>query len=98
MIIHLKENSNPSLFLLRAAEIIKEPLGMTTEEIVETFYKLQIPTLRENKTAFDRSSGFSSLYNLARLAQQYIEEQNPNFEQFDLDPLINEDLINSIEE
>jgi NitT/TauT family transport system substrate-binding protein len=80
-----------------AAEIIKEQLEMTTEEVVETFAKLKLPNLRENKTAFDRSSGFASLYTLARKAQQYLEEQNPEMKQFDLEPLIYSDLINAIE-
>lgn len=79
-----------------AAEIIKDPLGMSTEEVAETFAKLRIPSLRDNKTAFNRSSGFASLYILGRQAQQYLEDQGVLTEFFDLEPLINASLIDSL--
>lgn len=85
-------NNNPE----EAAEIIKGPLNMTTEEVLETFDKLRIPSLRDNKTAFNRSSGFASLYIIGRLAQQYLEEQGVLIEYFDLDPLINSSIIDSL--
>lgn len=85
-------NSNPE----ESAEIIKDKLGMTTEEVVETFEGLRLVDLRDNLTAFDRNSGHSSLYNLSQLAQQYLEDQGVLDEPFPLDPLLNSNLIESI--
>lgn len=85
-------NQNPE----EAAEIMKEPLGLSKEEALATFKTFQIPDLRDNKTAFDRVSGFASLYNLGKLAKQYLEEQGILAEDFDLAPLINSSLVDSI--
>jgi len=79
-----------------AADIIKEKLGMTREEVIETFTKLQLANIRDNKIAFDRSSGFSSLYTLARQAQEYISTQNKKYKSFDFEPLIYSDIIESL--
>jgi len=79
-----------------SAEIMSEVLDMSPEEIIATFEGLRIPDFRENQTAFNRSSGFSSLYNLANLASQYLEEQGLIDSSFEVDRLINSTLIDSI--
>jgi len=57
------------------AEILAEPLGISPEEVVESFEKLKIPDFQDNLTAFNRSSGFQALHNLARQAEEYLRDQ-----------------------
>lgn len=79
-----------------AAEIMKDPLGLTTEEVLETFETFEIPDLRANQTTFDRNSGFASLHNLAKLAQQYLDDQGALEADFDVDDLINSEIVSSL--
>ena len=85
-------NENPE----ESAEIMSEVLGMSPEEVIATFDGLRIPDFRENKAAFNRSSGFSSLYNLASLAGQYLSDQGLIDASFDVGTLINSTLVDSI--
>ena len=64
-------NENPE----EAAEIMKEPFESDTDELLEGLSNLQITTHRDNQTAFDRNSGFASLYTGAKQAEQYLEEE-----------------------
>lgn len=64
-------NENPE----EAVEIMKEPFGNDSTELLEGLSKLQITTGRDNLTAFDRNSGYASLYTGAKQAEQYLEEE-----------------------
>lgn len=79
-----------------AAEILKDDMNMPAQEVIDTFKKLKIPDLRDNETAFDRSSGHASLYILGRLAQQYLKDQEIITTEFDIEPLLNTEIIRSV--
>lgn len=85
-------NENPS----EAAEILKDEMGMSELEIIETYKTLNLPNLEANINAFDPLAGHESIYNLARMAMKYLEEQNLIEEQIELEPLFNKEIVNSI--
>lgn len=85
--------SNPQ----ESAEIMKDKLEMSAEEVIETFNTLTIPDLRANQAAFNRSSGFSSLYNLVTVANQYLLDQGSGDEDLDPEKLINPSIIEAVE-
>lgn len=79
-----------------AAEIMKEPLGIEASELVESFEKLKIPTLRENKNAFDRSSAFESLFNLTNQSQQYLQKQGLIEDRLSTDSFLNSSIVDTL--
>ncbi len=79
-----------------SAQIMQESTGTSAEEILQTFKGLRVPTFAENQAAFNRSSGFSSLYNLAKLAGQYLQDQAIIGAEFDTDEVIYPELIESL--
>lgn len=85
-------NENPK----ESAEIMAEVLNMSGEQVLDVFSGLRIPDFRDNQAAFNRTSGFSSLYNLAKLASQYLEDQNLIDESFDTDLVIYPDIVETI--
>lgn len=58
-----------------AIEIMKKAFDMDPQELKEIFETLEIPDLRANKTAFNRSSGFNSLFSTAKQAEQFLLDQ-----------------------
>lgn len=74
-------NNNPD----ESIDIMKNAFETDPTELKQTFEKLKIADLRDNQTAFNRSSGFESLPNSARQAGQYLEDQG--LEQPDYDNL-----------
>lgn len=79
-----------------AIEIMRKPVGYESEELLDSFAKLRIPDLRDNQNAFDRTSAFASLYNLVRLAQQYLEGQGAEDIDFDPDTLVNSTIVDQL--
>jgi len=56
-------------------EIMKIPFNNSNEELANAFEKLVIPDYKDNVLAFNRASGYKSLYILGKQAEQYLEEQ-----------------------
>lgn len=80
-----------------SAEIMQEVLDMPKEEIIATFNGLRIPNFRENKAAFKKNSESSSLYNLSKLAYEFLQGQNSIEGDLNIDNVINPELIESID-
>jgi len=79
-----------------AAEILKDIFGMTTEDTVAMFETFKIPNLRDNLTAFSRGAGFESLYTLGDLSKDYLIDQDMLQEEYEVDEIINDDLIKEL--
>lgn len=79
-----------------SALIMQEVLKMSPEDILASFDGLRVANLRDNQTALNRSSGFSSLYNLARLAGQYLQEREILHASFDTDQVISSEIVDSL--
>lgn len=72
-----------------------EAYGNDVEELSKAFEKLKIPNLRENQTAFKRTSGFESLFNLAKQAELYLVDQGVVQKTSDL-TLLFSDLVDDL--
>ena len=77
-------------------DIMKDAFGMDASELKDTFDTLQIASLRDNQTAFNRSSGFTSLYNLGKQAEQFLEEQDIIKKPLDFDVLFGSNVVDGI--
>ncbi len=75
--------------------IMAEAYGNDVEELSKAFEKLKIPNLRENQTAFKRTSGFESLFNLAKQAELYLVDQGVVQKTSDL-TLLFSDLVDDL--
>lgn len=79
-------------------DIMKDAFDIDPNELKETFDTLQIASLRDNQTAFNRSSGFTSLYNLGKQAEQFLEEQGVISKPLDYDALFGANVVDGISE
>lgn len=77
-------------------DIMKDAFGIHASELKDTFDTLQIASLRDNQTAFNRSSGFTSLYNLGKQAEQFLEEQDIIKNPLDYDALFGGNVVDGI--
>ncbi len=77
-------------------DIMSKAFDMDPDELRQTFETLQIATLRDNQTAFNRSSGFSSLYNLAKQAEQFLQDQGVVTMPLDYDALFGDNVVDNL--
>lgn len=56
-------------------KIMSSAYDVDAEKLRYSFDNLHIPNLRENQTAFTRLAAHLSIFNYAKLAEQYLEEQ-----------------------
>ncbi len=79
-----------------AADLMYEELGIEKEEVVKAFETLHLPNIDLNKKLFDPLAGHDSIYNLARLAMNYLEDQGQVIDIIELEKLFYKDIVNSI--
>lgn len=85
-----KENQEEAL------NIMSQPYSMDPKELEEIFNAFQLPDLRENQTALNRSSGFNSLYNLAKKAEQFLIDEEMIEGPLDFDSLFENNLLDNL--